>query len=95
LGIGYEWHVSINVGVEHDPDADITHVKRYPTKHRAHKGEMVRFVLVMLKRTTAPITSLYRDLRPLLGGKRHGVVAFELDPDVADRGHAATIIGRA
>jgi hypothetical protein len=41
-----------------DPDADITHVKRYPTKHRAHKGEMARFVLVMLKRASAPITSL-------------------------------------
>lgn len=41
-----------------DPDADISHVKRYPTKHRAQKGEMARFVLLALKRSDRPLTSL-------------------------------------
>jgi len=41
-----------------DPNADTSRVKRYPTKHRAQKGEMARFVLVMLKQATAPLTSL-------------------------------------
>ncbi len=41
-----------------DPNADTSRVKRYPTKHRAQKGEMARFVLLALKRATAPITSL-------------------------------------
>jgi hypothetical protein len=41
-----------------DPNADTSRVKRYPTKHRAQKGEMARFVLVMVKRATEPITSL-------------------------------------
>lgn len=42
-----------------DPDADVTRiVKRYPTKHRAHKGEMARFVLMALKEAKRPLTSL-------------------------------------
>lgn len=41
-----------------DPDADISRVKRYPTKHRAFKGEMTRFVLASLRQATAPVTSL-------------------------------------
>jgi hypothetical protein len=41
-----------------DPDADTSRVKRYPTKHRAQKGEMARFVLLALKRATEPLTSL-------------------------------------
>ncbi|HEY3695294.1 hypothetical protein [Phenylobacterium sp.] len=41
-----------------DPDADTSRVKRYPTKHRAQKGEMIRFVLVALKRASSPLTSL-------------------------------------
>lgn len=41
-----------------DPDADISRVKRYPTKHRAHKGEMARFVLGALRKATGPINSL-------------------------------------
>lgn len=41
-----------------DPNADISRVARYPTKHRAHKGEMVRFVLASLRDAPRPITSL-------------------------------------
>jgi len=41
-----------------DPGADISRVKRYPTKHRAHKGEMQRFVLRALRESSEPITSL-------------------------------------
>lgn len=41
-----------------DPHADTSRVKRYPTKHRAQKGEMARFVLLMLKRAEEPLTSL-------------------------------------
>lgn len=41
-----------------DPNADTGRVKRYPTKHRAQKGEMQKFVGVTLKRATAPITSI-------------------------------------
>jgi hypothetical protein len=41
-----------------DPNADTSRVKRYPTKHRAQKGEMARFVLLALKGATAPLTSL-------------------------------------
>jgi hypothetical protein len=41
-----------------DPNADTSRVKRYPTKHRAQKGEMARFVLLALKNAAAPLTSL-------------------------------------
>lgn len=41
-----------------DPDADVRRVARYPTKHRATKGEASRFVLLLLKRATVPLTSL-------------------------------------
>lgn len=41
-----------------DPDADVSRVVRYPTKHRATKGEASRFILLMLKKATAPLTSL-------------------------------------
>jgi hypothetical protein len=41
-----------------DPAADVSRVVRYPTKHRATKGEASRFILLMLKNATAPLTSL-------------------------------------
>lgn len=41
-----------------DPNADVSRVVRYPTKHRATKGEASRFVLLMLKKATEPLTSL-------------------------------------
>lgn len=41
-----------------DENADIRRAIRYPTKHRATKGEASRFVLLMLKNATAPLTSL-------------------------------------
>ncbi|MGZ8406690.1 MAG: hypothetical protein ACXWVJ_01540 [Caulobacteraceae bacterium] len=41
-----------------DPHADTSRVKRYPTKHRAQKGEMARFVLLALKHAAVPLTSL-------------------------------------
>jgi hypothetical protein len=41
-----------------DPQADVRKVSRYPTKHRATKGEASVFVLKMLKAATAPLTSL-------------------------------------
>jgi len=41
-----------------DPNADMTRVVRYPTKHRATKGEASRFVLKLLKDATGPLTSL-------------------------------------
>lgn len=41
-----------------DPNADTSRVKRYPTKHRAQKGEMARFVLLALKNASGPLTSL-------------------------------------
>lgn len=40
-----------------DPNADVTRVVRYPTKHRATKGEASRFVLLLLKNATVPLTS--------------------------------------
>jgi hypothetical protein len=40
-----------------DPEADISRVKRYPTAHRAAKGQMRRFVLTQFRVTTAPLTS--------------------------------------
>ena len=41
-----------------DPNADVSRIVRYPTKHRATKGEASRFVLLMLKKATEPLTSL-------------------------------------
>lgn len=41
-----------------DANADISRVKRYPTKHRATKGEASVFVLRMLKAADRPLTSL-------------------------------------
>ena len=33
-------------------------MKRYPTKHRAQKGELIRFVLGALRTAQKPVTSL-------------------------------------
>jgi hypothetical protein len=41
-----------------DPEADTSRVKAYPTKHRATKGEVVRFVLAALRAAQKPLTSL-------------------------------------
>ena len=41
-----------------DATADISRVARYPTKHRATKGQASIFVLRMLKAATVPLTSL-------------------------------------
>lgn len=41
-----------------DPNADISRVVHYPTKHRATKGMASKFVLMMLKKADAPLTSL-------------------------------------
>jgi len=42
-----------------DPNADVDRiVKRYPTKHRATKGEASMFVLRLLKAADKPLTSL-------------------------------------
>jgi hypothetical protein len=41
-----------------DPDADTSRVARYPTRHRAQKGEMVSFVLKALRTAKEPVTSL-------------------------------------
>lgn len=41
-----------------DPEADTTRVARYPTKHRAKKGEVVRLVVRLLKDADRPLTSL-------------------------------------
>lgn len=41
-----------------DATADIARVARYPTKHRATKGEASIFVLRMLKAADRPLTSL-------------------------------------
>jgi hypothetical protein len=40
-----------------DPNADTSRVKRYPTRHRAHRGQMRRFVLAQFRAAQAPITS--------------------------------------
>ena len=40
------------------PEAGTSRVAHYPTKHRAFKGEMTRFVLAALRDATGPITSL-------------------------------------
>lgn len=42
-----------------EPDADLKVTpKRYPTKHRAFKGEMMRFVLRALREADGALTSL-------------------------------------
>lgn len=41
-----------------DPSAHRPALSRFPTKHRAHKGEMSRFVLKALREATGPINSL-------------------------------------
>lgn len=41
-----------------DPGADTTRIVRYPTKHRAKKGEVVRLVFRMLKNSDRPLTAL-------------------------------------
>lgn len=41
-----------------DQNADTTRLVRYPTKHRAKKGEVVRLVIRMLKATDRPLTAL-------------------------------------
>jgi hypothetical protein len=41
-----------------DPDADTQRIVRYPTKHRAKKGEVVRLVVKLLKAADHPLTSL-------------------------------------
>jgi hypothetical protein len=43
-----------------DPNADLSKVKRYPTAHRAHKGQMRRFVLGPLRNATAPRSGTWR-----------------------------------
>jgi hypothetical protein len=41
-----------------DAKADTARIARYPTKHRAKKGEVVRLVLRMLKQSAVPLTAL-------------------------------------
>lgn len=41
-----------------DPEADNARRARYPTKHRAKKGEVVRLVVRMLRETNRPLTAL-------------------------------------
>lgn len=41
-----------------DPNADTARFVRYPTKHRAKKGEVVRLVVKLLKAADHPLTSL-------------------------------------
>lgn len=41
-----------------DPEADGVRLARYPTKHRAKKGEVIRLVVRMLKDADRPLTSL-------------------------------------
>lgn len=41
-----------------DPEADTPRLVRYPTKHRAKKGEVVRLVVRMLRGADRPLTSL-------------------------------------
>lgn len=41
-----------------DPSADAGRIVRYPTKHRAKKGLVVRLVVRMLKEADRPLTSL-------------------------------------
>lgn len=41
-----------------DENADTSRIIRYPTKHRAKKGEVVRLVFRMLKASDRPLTAL-------------------------------------
>lgn len=41
-----------------DPDADAGRLIRYPTKHRAKKGEVVRLVVRLLKDADRPISTI-------------------------------------
>lgn len=41
-----------------DSNADVSRIVRYPTQHRAKKGEVVRLVVKMLKAADHPLTSL-------------------------------------
>lgn len=41
-----------------DPQADTPRTVRYPTKHRAKKGEVVRLCLRMLRESPTPLTAL-------------------------------------
>ena len=41
-----------------DPEADAVRLTRYPTKHRAKKGEVVRLVVRLLKEADRPLTAL-------------------------------------
>jgi len=41
-----------------DPEADGVRLTRYPTKHRAKKGEVVRLAVRMLKDANRPLTAL-------------------------------------
>lgn len=41
-----------------DKNADTTRLVRYPTKHRAKKGEVVRLVFRLLKNSDRPLTAL-------------------------------------
>lgn len=41
-----------------DPQADTPRIARYPTKHRAKKGEVVRLCLRMLRESPKPLTAL-------------------------------------
>lgn len=41
-----------------DANADVSRIIRYPTQHRAKKGEVVRLVVKLLKAADHPLTSL-------------------------------------
>lgn len=41
-----------------DPAADTSRVSRYPTKHRAKKGEVVRLIVKSLRASNRPLTAL-------------------------------------
>lgn len=41
-----------------DPNADTSRIIRYPTKHRAKKGEVVRLAVRLLKKADRPLTAL-------------------------------------
>lgn len=41
-----------------DPQADTPRIVRYPTKHRAKKGEVVRLCLRLLRESSRPLTAL-------------------------------------
>ncbi len=55
----------ITVDVDHldaairlfDPDADVSPIREYVTKHRAQKGTVMRFVLTQLREADGPLTS--------------------------------------